>query len=73
MIACFMASCLLMSAQASQDKLSRDLTPSHVSSEITEMSGKPADHDSYSEELWLLGSFLFSLAGMIVFVRLINR
>ena len=73
MLACFMSLWLAMSALASQDKLSRDLLPSHVRSEITDMSGESADHNSYSEELWLLGSFLVSLAGMIIFVRLINR
>jgi hypothetical protein len=71
--ACFMSFWLPISAHAVHDKLPDNQQPILTKSHAIGVSEHSADQNASTEELWLLGSFLVSLSGLIIFVRLLHR
>ena len=71
--ACAISLWLTMPAQASQVEMPADQLFSHAQSRVVGISDVSGDKNYHSDELWLLGSFLVSLIGMIIFVRLLHR
>lgn len=71
--ACIVSLWLSVSAQASHGNPQTSQPASVVSGQTIEMSADPGHHNPYADELWLFGSFLVSLTGLIVFVRLMHR
>jgi hypothetical protein len=70
---CFISLCLSVTVHASHVGLPGDQQLIHTEGQAIEMSERSIDQHRYSEELWLFGSFLVSLAGLIIFVRLLHR
>jgi hypothetical protein len=64
---------LSVSAHASHENLQTSQPTSVIKGQSIELSADPGNKNPYADELWLIGSFLVSLTGLILFVRLMHR
>jgi len=71
--ACIVSLWLSVSAHASHDNPHASQPSPVARGQAIEMSPDPGNPNPYTDELWLLGSFLVSLTGLVLFVRLMHR
>ena len=77
-IACVMSICLSMSAHATHENNQHpgsydNQQPILVMNQTTQLHGYSSSQHPYTDEYWLMGSFLVSLTGLIILVRLLHR
>jgi len=76
--ACVMSLCLPMSAHATHENnqhpdLYENQQPVYVMNQAPRIHGYSSSQHSYTDEYWLIGSFLASLTGLIILVRFLHR
>ena len=70
MFACFMMLNVSTSVHAMQDNYQQPIIASGHTAQLSEYS---SDQYPYTDELWLIGSFLASLTGLFILVRFLHR
>ena len=65
-LACFLASLLSTSAYAVHENSQKPILSINSSTQVSEHSH---GQNPYTDEIWLFGSFLVSLTGLVILVR----
>ena len=69
-LACFLASLLSTSAHAAHEYSQKPILSINSSTQVSEHSH---DQNPYTDEIWLFGSFLVSLTGLVILVRFLHH